>query len=546
MAAGGQYNRAGDLRSASLSGERDLTFREVASAPIRADIGHRDRSPLHRQRRPGAVGHGRGDAARRTDAGVADVPGRAIDRLGDGGERGHHPRAVFPDTRLRARSFVRGPPAAGGRRHAGDLSGAGPVHPRHALAARHDPPCALQAGDRRRGRRRARRGRPGAGHGLVRHDDQGLQAPPRGRARLRPGRKDGPARQARTPAGRVRLHDVEQRHVRLRPGHRSDLRVGALRDRHAGRQGAWPVSRQHLAQQLRHRAYLRRHPRVRRRPGRAELLLHQRPFAGRRRRALHRADRPHADAAALGARLSPVPVQLLPGIHGPIRRAELPHPADSGRHALARYPLSRRLQPVHVGPAAISRSGAAHHRPSCARASPRHHRRSASEEGTGLGAVRHGVGRRPLRQERRRLDLRSAGLARPRRAQPGAERVSGFHAPRRAHVVGTPLFTAPRQRRRRHLERHERARRLRHADRDDAARRAVRQRRIAGGASRRAQRLRAADVARHLRRAAAAASGFASVRADARDLRRRAAVCGGLGRRQRQRMGRTCAGRCRC
>ena len=147
------------------------------------------------------------------------------------------------------------------------------------------------------------------------------------------GEKTGHARQAWTPARRLRVHDVEQRHVRVRPD-TDPIYVSvpfAIVMRGGKAHGLFLDNTS--SQQLRHRAHLRWHPRVRRRPGRAELLLHQRPHAGRRRVALYVADRPHADAAAVGARLSPVPVQLLPRVHGPIRRAELPHarhiPADT-------------------------------------------------------------------------------------------------------------------------------------------------------------------------------------------------------------------------
>ena len=371
---------------------------------------------------------------------------------------------------------------------------------------------------------------------MVGHDDARVQATTRRRARVRARREERTARQARTPAGRLQLYDVEQRHVRVRRRHRSDLRVRAVRDRDARRQSTRPVPRQHVAHQLRHRPHRRRHPRVRRRAGRAELLLHQRPRSRRRGLAIHVAHRADADAAAVGARVSPVPVQLLPGIDGPLRRREFSSASHPGRHDLARHPLSGWLQAVHVGRRAISQSRSARRRSRSTGISSRHDRRCASEKGSGIRAVRHRSGRRSLRQDTGRLDLRGARLARARRAKSRTERVPRFHAARHAHVVGIALCAAARRRRRRHLERHERAGGVRYADRHDAARRALRQRgdaRLARGC---AQRVRPAGVSFDLRRTAAPPPELASVRPDPRDLRGRSAVRGCVGGRQRQRV----------
>src|SRR5436305_646491 len=56
-----------------------------------------------------------------------------------------------------------------------------------------------------------------------------------------------PARQARHEARRLQLHDVEQRYVRLRRQHESDLHLGALLSRHAQGRGLRRLSRQHLS-----------------------------------------------------------------------------------------------------------------------------------------------------------------------------------------------------------------------------------------------------------------------------------------------------------
>ena len=85
-----------------------------------------------------------------------------------------------------------------------------------------------------------------------------------------------------------------------------------------------------LPQHVRHRARVAGPALLRRRRRRARLLLHRRARRRKRRgRALHRADRPHAAAAALGARLQPVPLQLLPGVEGPLHRRQLPRSAGS-------------------------------------------------------------------------------------------------------------------------------------------------------------------------------------------------------------------------
>ena len=66
-----------------------------------------------------------------------------------------------------------------------------------------------------------------------------------------------------------------------------------------------------------------------------------------------------AAAAALVARLQPVPLQLLPRVEGPVHRRQLPPAADSRRRHLARHPLPGRLRALHVGQDALPGSGAA-------------------------------------------------------------------------------------------------------------------------------------------------------------------------------------------
>ncbi len=118
--------------------------------------------------------------------------------------------------------------------------------------------------------------------------------------------------------------------------------------------------------------------------GRARLLLHRRAVAPAGDRALHRAHRAHAAAAALGPRLSPVPLQLLPGRQGPLHRGQLPRAQDPRGRDLARHPLPRRLQALHLGPRALPRPEEAHLRPPRPGLPGGDHPRPPPEEGAGL------------------------------------------------------------------------------------------------------------------------------------------------------------------
>ena len=122
-------------------------------------------------------------------------------------------------------------------------------------------------------------------------------------------KKNGHLEQTWPQVRRLQRHDVEQRHLRV-PGD-TDPIYADVPVLHRGCAGPRPrpVPRQHLAQLVRFRppqdvARLRR----RRRPDR--LLHHRRPDRRRRRAPLHRSDRQGAAAAALGARLPAVALQL--------------------------------------------------------------------------------------------------------------------------------------------------------------------------------------------------------------------------------------------
>ena len=100
--------------------------------------------------------------------------------------------------------------------------------------------------------------------------------------------------------------------------------------------------------------------------------------------ALHGADRAHAAAAALVARLSPVPLQLLPGSQGPLHRRQLPRAPDPRGRDLARHPPPGRLQAPHLGPRALPGPGAHARGPAPAGLPRGVDRRSASEEAARL------------------------------------------------------------------------------------------------------------------------------------------------------------------
>jgi hypothetical protein len=129
-------------------------------------------------------------------------------------------------------------------------------------------------------------------------------------------------------------------------------------------------------------------------------------------------------------------------------------PAD---YAVARHPLSRRLQPVHVGPDALSRSAADDRGSRAPGLPPRDDRRSASEESAGWPST---TAASPAvissQSPTARCSRRRCGPRRPR-MNPGPSVFPRFHQAGDAPVVGRTVQGSPRHGRRRHLERHERA-----------------------------------------------------------------------------------------
>ena len=152
-------------------------------------------------------------------------------------------------------------------------------------------------------------------------------------------------------------------------------------------------------------------------------------------------------------------------------------------------------KPVHLGPRALPRSRAADRRPAARQASTSspivdaHPKKEA-----GLRAVRHRPRRRSLREEPgRHASTRRRSGRRRRRRIPAPSVFPDFSKPAARDWWGGLYKIAHRHRRRRHLERHERAGGVRDRHRHDAARRAPRRRGPADRPSRDPQRLRPAE-----------------------------------------------------
>ena len=272
-----------DVRTVDTS-RHDAQRTSAADPPAPAiPAAHRG---VSRRRAMGVAGRHAGAAP---DRERPRLPQRTRRRLGDGGRTRHRARPLLARTRLRPRPLVRHrQPRARrpGRRRARRRSR---VADRHAGAQRLDPASALPCVDRRRRGQRAGRRRSRTWHRGLRPVGARLEAPAGRRAGLRLRREDRPIEQARAAARRLQLHDVEQRHLRLRERHRSDLRVGPVLPRAARRADARHLSRQHLPQQLRRRPHVAGPAVVRRGRRRARLLLHLRARPEARHPALHRA-----------------------------------------------------------------------------------------------------------------------------------------------------------------------------------------------------------------------------------------------------------------
>ena len=240
-----------------------------------------------------------------------DLQERAGRRRGHRGRARHHSGPLRAGRRARARSLLRRRRSRPRRRQREDSGGLRHDDAHHVTSGRDDDASAVPRVGRRHIGRGDRGRRSAARHGLLRLRDACVEAARRRRAGLRAGREERPSQQAGPSARRLQRHDVEQRHVRVRGGHRSDLRERAV----LSRPEAWPrarrVLRQHLPQQLRRRPHDAGTHGLRRRRRRDELLRHRRARVEGRRQAVRGSHGPVADATALGARLQPVPLQLL-------------------------------------------------------------------------------------------------------------------------------------------------------------------------------------------------------------------------------------------
>ncbi len=326
----------------------------------------------------------------------------------------HLPHSLRAGSTARTRSLLqRG--AGTARRPGRSLQGLGrPVNDRHIGAADDDPPQPLSHRDRRRAGQLARRRRSAEWHRVLGKHGAGVEAAARRRARLRPRREDRRSEQARPQARWLQLHDVEQRHLRATSATpiRSTCRCRSSSCCAAGgRHGIFLDNTFRSNFDVGHQS--EGLAVVRRRRRRARLLLHQRARSQERAHAVHGAHRPDAAAAAMGARLSPVPLQLLPGVEGPIHRARTsasggspPTCSGSTSTTSTATTRSRGIVSGFRIPPALDRRSAPRGIPNRASSSIRIRRRQRA--GVPYDS---GLAGRSVREEPRRHGLRSAGVA---------------------------------------------------------------------------------------------------------------------------------------
>ncbi len=395
---------------------------------------------------------------------------RTADRQGDA--RGAARRAVARRPRARRRRPLQDQPrrrvrrGADLRRRRRPARGGGRLHVR---ARRRDGAAAHREGHglagprpvpaRRPPRRRQRRRRDGRRHGL-RHAQRRL----RGAAPLPPGGRDlRPRRAVREPQPQgPRLHALEHRHPRRardrrvqagprpgRPARRRDehgmgpvLRLDpvllppGLPRRGDGR----VVRRQRLPRDVRLHGGRRVRHRLRRRPVHGVRV--RRPRHAGDPRGLHRPHRPRGAAAAVGARLPPVP--LVP-LHAGRRRGPRRPPPRGGRpvrRAVAGHRLHGRLPRLHLGRGGVP--GPARHARAAARAGlPRDHdHRPRRQARPRLRDLRPGRGARRAVPDGERRPLRRPGLARPHRVprlrHRGGRAAGGASSTPRTSSPGSP------------------------------------------------------------------------------------------------------------
>ena len=178
-------------------------------------------------------------------------------RLGDRRRTRHRAGALRPHARVRPRPFVRDRQPRARRRQRRGARRRPRVAHRHPAAPRHHPATALPGLDRRRrGQRRSTRTiRSAASRSRARRCASGSACATTSTSTAS-ARRPGTLEQARPAARRLQLHDVEQRHLRLRRAIpiRSTCRSRSIIVMRDGRD-ARRLPRQHLPQQLRRRPH---------------------------------------------------------------------------------------------------------------------------------------------------------------------------------------------------------------------------------------------------------------------------------------------------
>ena len=394
----------------------------------------------------------------------------------------------------------------------GGVHGRGQRQLRTAAAHRHAARGPVR--DRRPPRRRHRR----AGvHARVRDAQRRVRAPAprrRGRRDLRPGGEGRTRQPAPSP-----VHALEHRHPQ--PDRRRRVRRQRRRHRvrpvlrrdpvllppHEGRAHGRLVHRQRLPRRVR----LRRGARDPLRGRAVHGVRVRRPAHAGHPRGLHVAHGARRQAAAVGARLPPVPLVRLHAGRGRGARHAAPRARPAVRRAVAGHRVHGRLPRLHLEHGAVPRRARDAAAPGRAGLQGHHDHRPGRQVRARLRRLRPGdrAGRAVPHRGRRHLHRR--GLA-------GRHRVPGLRHRGGPRVVGRAERRARAVRPGRHLERHERAGHGEHPARADAVRPRPRLPRALP------QPVRAADGHGHGGRSEGGHAGEAHVRALARGLRRHPAL----------------------
>ena len=318
--------------------------------------------------------------------------------------------------------------------------------------------------------------------GLVASFDGLRQAAAAGRAVLRLRRAHRRAREDRHAAGVLERRPAGRAHRLVQ----QPLHLDPVRAVPARRSCARRVLRPSGAARARPRQG-RPGPRDGRGRRRPRGLRAAGPDARRRARPLHGADRPHADAAAVGARQPAVAVVVHERGPGALDRARVPRTRDPVRRALPRHRLHGRLPRVHLGPRAVPGPRRPDRGAALARVPGRDDHRPRREGRRGVRPVRRGARARASSASRARATSSATSSGR------GCARSRTSRIPAVREWWGSLALGAARRRRRGSVVRHERAGAVRAAAVDDARGRGASRRRAGAAARRGAQRVRVAD-----------------------------------------------------